>query len=95
MEYTEIFATPSATSRPMTISAFAFFTPPIFLYGMKYWSERLFLEGLEPREVGLVVGEDSRHEFDVRAIGVGQVSVPGLAEFPRSPKSTVFFPGDT
>ena len=39
----------------------------------------------QPREIGLVVGEHAGHQLDVRAIGVGQLPVPGLAELAAAP----------
>ena len=45
----------------------------------------LCLAGLKMREVGLVVGKYARHEFDVRAVLVGQVAVPRVAELVVAP----------
>ena len=47
--------------------------------------ETLFLVGLQPGEVGLVLGIDARHELDVGAVFVGEVFVPGAAEITVAP----------
>ena len=47
--------------------------------------ERFFLEGHQPCEVGLVFGVHAGHEFDVRAVVVGEVAVPGAAEVAVAP----------
>lgn len=41
--------------------------------------------GLEKREIGLVVGVHPRHQFDVRAVLVGQIAVPGIPELMIAP----------
>ena len=46
---------------------------------------RLFLVGLQPSEVRLVVGVHARHQFDVRAVLVRQVAVPCASEVAVSP----------
>ena len=45
----------------------------------------LFLLRLEPCEIRLVVGVDTSHQFDIRAVLIGQIPVPGLAEITVSP----------
>ena len=46
----------------------------------------LFFIRLQPREVGLVVGIHTRHQFDVRTVLVGQVAVPRQSEIPVAPR---------
>jgi len=46
---------------------------------------RLFLVGLQPREVRLVVGVHACHQFDVRAVLVRQVAVPCASEVAVAP----------
>ncbi len=63
--------------------------------GIPVLAPRLCFAGLEESEVGLVVGIDASHQFDVRGefaigIGVGQVPIPGVAEFVVAP-SPLFF----
>ena len=53
--------------------------------GHEILRETLFLVGHEPREVGLVLGVDPCHKLYVRAVGVGQVAVPGTAEVAVAP----------
>ena len=53
--------------------------------GEEVLSERLLLIGHEPAEVGLVLGVDSGHQFDVWTVAVGQVPVPGAAEVAVTP----------
>ena len=46
---------------------------------------RLLFVGLQPTEIGLVVSVHAGHQFDVRAVLIGQVTVPCLAEVAVAP----------
>ena len=76
------------------------FHHPKFAIGHEILCELLLLVGHEPREIGLVLGIDTRHQFDVGAetlpdvsdrqpIGssgfVGQITVPGSSEVAVAP----------
>ena len=53
--------------------------------GQEILHKRLLLIGLKPCEVGLVLGVNARHKLDVRAVGVGQVTVPCASEVAVAP----------
>ncbi len=55
------------------------------LVGHEVLDEALLLARPYPGEVGLVVGEDPRHQLDVGPVAVGEVPFPGLPELPRAP----------
>ena len=48
-------------------------------------TEALGLTGQQPGEVGLIVGEDTGHELDVRTVGVGQLRIPCAADLAVPP----------
>ncbi len=50
----------------------------------------LLLVGLEPGEVRLVVAVHARHELDVRAVGIRQLTVPCLSEVTAPPGPLLF-----
>ena len=52
------------------------------------------LAGREPAEVGLVVGEDPRHELDVGSVAVGEVAIPGAADLAVAPGPLLLAGGD-
>ncbi|MPM34973.1 hypothetical protein SDC9_81563 [bioreactor metagenome] len=52
----------------------------------------LFFIRLQPAEVGLVIGIDTRHQLDIGPVLVRQVPFPGLPEIPGAP-GPLFFPG--
>lgn len=62
--------------------------------GHEILGEGLFLKGGQPGEVGLVVGKHAGHQLDVRAVLVGEVPVPGLAEVAAAP-DPLLFAGET
>src|SRR5215467_11138265 len=58
---------------------------PNFANGIPELGEGLGLTGSEEGEVGLIIGEDPGHEFDVRAVLVGEIAVPGVTELVVAP----------
>ena len=64
------------------------------LVGHEVLGEGLLLKGLQPREVRLVVAEHAGHQLDVRAVFVGQVAVPRLAEVAAAPGPLLLAGGD-
>ena len=60
--------------------------------GHKILFEILGLLGLDPCEIRLIIRKASCHQLDIRAVFVGQCSVPCLAKFSASP-GPLFFPG--
>ena len=61
--------------------------PPVLREGLCFVGEKI-------REVGLVVGIDARHEFDVGAAVVGKFAVPCVAERMVSPRPLFLAGGD-
>src|SRR5262249_41627794 len=59
-------------------------------YGIPILTEGLSLTRGKEREVGLIVGEDAGHEFDVGAVLVGEVPVPGVTELVVAPGPLLF-----
>ena len=51
----------------------------------KVLREGLFLHRLEPGEIRLVIGIHTAHQFDVRTVAVGEVSIPGPTEITAAP----------
>ena len=64
------------------------------LVGHEGLGEGLFLIGLEPGEVRLVVGIHAGHQLDVGAVLVGEVAVPGLPEIAAAPGPLLLAGGD-
>ena len=64
------------------------------LVGHEVLGEGLFLEGLEPGEVRLVVAVHAGHQLDVGAVCIGEVAVPGLAEVSAAPGPLLLAGGD-
>ena len=62
--------------------------------GIPELAERLGFSRVQEGEVGLIVGIDSGHEFDVRSRVVGQVAVPSPTEFMVAPGPLLFAWGD-
>ena len=54
----------------------------------------LGLARLQEGEVGLVVGKDPGHQLDVGTVGIGEVAVPGIAEFVVAPGPLLLAGGD-
>src|SRR5690242_6208294 len=44
-----------------------------------------FLEGLQPGEIGLIIGKNAAHQFGIGPIRVRQVSIPGFTEISAPP----------
>lgn len=63
---------------------------PHRLIGHEVLGKGLFLKGLEPGEVGLVVGEHPGHQLHVGAVLVGEAAVPGPAEVAAAPGPLLF-----
>ena len=55
------------------------------LIGHKILGKGLFLKGLQPGEIRLVVRKYARHQFHVRAVCIRQVAVPCLSEISTAP----------
>ena len=53
--------------------------------GHEVLGEGLFLIGCQPCEIGLIVGKHSGHQLNIRAVGIGQIPVPCLAEITAAP----------
>src|SRR5215472_242875 len=62
--------------------------------GIPILTESFGLTGSEEGEVGLIIGEDASHEFDVRAVLVGEVPVPGVTKFVVAPRPLLLSRGD-
>ena len=60
------------------------------LVGQEILDKGLFLLGLEPGKIRLIVGEHAGHQFNVRPVRVGQVAVPGAAEIAVAPGPLFF-----
>ena len=93
-----VTATPSSTvvprvRSPIAASRLAWHGGSDALDRVPVLREHLRLAGREPAEVGLVVGVDTGHQLDVRAVVVGQLRIPGVAERARRPTSTASCPG--
>jgi len=56
----------------------------------KILGESLFFIRLQPGEIRLVVGVDSRHQLDIRTVRIRQVAIPGLPEIAVSPGPLLF-----
>ncbi len=56
--------------------------------------ETLLFTRHQPREVGLIVGEHTAHQFDVGTVVVGQFAIPRAPKSP-CPQVHCFLPGDT
>ena len=54
----------------------------------------LFLLTLQPGKVRLVIGKNASHQFNIRTIFIGKVSVPGLPEVAASPSPLLFARGN-
>ena len=52
--------------------------------------ETLLFVSIKPGKIGLVIGKNTGHQFDIRAVIVGQALVPRLAEFTVSPAPLFF-----
>ncbi len=53
--------------------------------GQEVLHEHLLFTGIQPGEVGLVVGIDPGHQLDVGAVVVGQVAIPGQTKIAVAP----------
>ena len=56
--------------------------------------ECLFLKGLEPCKVGLIVAEHAGHQLDIRSVFIGEISVPCAAEIAVAPCPLLFARGN-
>ena len=56
----------------------------------KILGEGLLFIRLQPGEIRLVVSVDSRHQFDIRAVRIRQIAIPGLPEIAVSPSPLLF-----
>ncbi|MNC38890.1 hypothetical protein D3C75_875210 [compost metagenome] len=58
------------------------------------WQEVLHKDLLfvrcKPGEIRLVIGKDAGHQLDIRAVVVGQITIPGAAKIVMTPRPLFF-----
>ena len=63
---------------------------PKFAIGQEVLHEDFLFVRRKPGKVRLVIGEDAGHQFDIRAVVIGEITIPGNAKITVSPGPLLF-----